>query len=341
MQNKFTDILGKLKESKQETLYRNSRVLLIDSLNTFLRSFVVVHHLNPQGNHIGGLTGFLKSIGYAIDLINPTRVILVFDGEGASTNKKYLYPEYKANRHLKKITNWDFDSQEEESEAITNQMVRLIQYLKCLPVDIIIEDKIEADDVIGYITTVLREEVYIMSSDKDYLQLVNDKVKVYSPTKKKIYTPKLVKEDTGVPPLNYLNQKVLLGDSGDNVPGVKGLGEKTVNKLFPFLQEDRKVTIEEVLKHSEENIKGSKMYAKVLHFENQLRINEKLMDLHNANIPQNSLQTIKEVLVSPKEDMDRKRFLKLYEDDNLENSITNVETWLFNKFEKLKHYPVR
>ena len=241
MQNNFKDILGKLKESKQEVLYRNSRVLLIDSLNTFLRSFVVVHHLNPQGNHVGGLTGFLKSIGYAIDLINPTRVILVFDGEGASTNKKYLYPDYKANRHLKKITNWDFDNQEEESEAITSQMVRLIQYLKCLPIDIIIEDKIEADDVIGYITTVLRDEVYIMSSDKDYLQLVNDKVKVYSPTKKKIYTTNLVKQDTGVPPLNYLNQKVLLGDNGDNVPGVKGLGEKTVNKLFPFLQDRKSV----------------------------------------------------------------------------------------------------
>jgi hypothetical protein len=63
--------------------------------------------------------------------------------------------------------------------------------------------------------------------------------------------------------------------------------------------------------------------------------------LHNANIPQNSLQTIREVLVSPKEDMDRKKFLKLYQDDQLENSITNVEMWLFNKFEKLKHYPVR
>jgi len=77
------------------TLHRNSRVLIVDSLNTFLRNFVAIHHLNPSGAHIGGLGGFLKSIGAAIRDIEPTRVILVFDGHGGSTNKRYLYPEYK------------------------------------------------------------------------------------------------------------------------------------------------------------------------------------------------------------------------------------------------------
>jgi 5'-3' exonuclease len=218
----FKGIIDKLKQSKLEELYRNDRVLIVDSLNTFLRSFVVVHQLNPQGTHIGGMVGFLKSLGHAIEMTNPTRVILVFDGEGGSTNKRNLYPEYKANRHLKKITNWDaFDDQEEESEAITNQIVRLIQYLKCLPVDIIVEDKIEADDVIGYITKVLRKEVFIMSSDKDYIQLVNDKVTVYSPIKKKFYNPATVEAEFGIPPVNYLTQKILLGDKGDHVPSIK------------------------------------------------------------------------------------------------------------------------
>lgn len=342
MSSGYASILQKLKESKNEVLYRNSRVLLIDSLNTFLRSFVVVHHLNPAGNHIGGMTGFLRSIGHAIDIVNPTRVILVFDGEGGSTNKRYLYPEYKANRHLKKITNWDaFDTQEEEEESITNQMVRLIQYLKCLPVDIIVEDKIEADDVIGYITKVLRDQVCIMSTDKDYIQLVNEKVTVYSPTKKKFYNYKTTVEDMGVPPINYLNQKVLLGDNGDNVPGVKGLGAKTVNKLYPMLMEDRKVPLKEIIEYTEANVSKSVSYQKVLNFKNQLFINEKLMDLHSPNIPENSIQTIKEVLVSPKDTLDKKKFIALYNEDRLENSIPNVETWLFEKFERLKNYKVR
>ena len=82
MNKDFRKILDSLKEAKEEPRHRNGHVLLVDSLNTFLRSFVTVHHLNPQGNHIGGLTGFLKSVGNAIRLIDPTRVILVFDGHG-------------------------------------------------------------------------------------------------------------------------------------------------------------------------------------------------------------------------------------------------------------------
>lgn len=59
MDKAFKSILDKLGSTEEEKLYRNSRVLIIDSLNAFLRSFVVVHHLNPAGNHVGGLTGFL------------------------------------------------------------------------------------------------------------------------------------------------------------------------------------------------------------------------------------------------------------------------------------------
>ena len=74
-------ILDNLHEgSNLEPLQLNSRVLLIDSMNTFLRSFAIIPAINPQGNHIGGLVGFMKSLGYAIKLIQPTRVILVFDG---------------------------------------------------------------------------------------------------------------------------------------------------------------------------------------------------------------------------------------------------------------------
>ncbi len=111
--SKYFDMMLEAHQT-QETLHKNSKVLIVDSLNTFLRSFVAIHHLNPQGNHIGGLTGFLKSIGAVIRQLEPTRVILVFDGVGGSTNKRYLYPEYKTNRHITKISNWDaFDTKRE------------------------------------------------------------------------------------------------------------------------------------------------------------------------------------------------------------------------------------
>ncbi len=96
MNKTHQDILNNLHEdSNLEPLHLNSRVLLIDSMNTFLRSFAMIPAINPQGNHIGGLVGFLKSLGYVIKLIKPTRVILVFDGQGKFTNRRYTYADYR------------------------------------------------------------------------------------------------------------------------------------------------------------------------------------------------------------------------------------------------------
>jgi 5'-3' exonuclease len=103
----------------------------------------MINHINPDGHHIGGLTGFLKSIGYAIKMLEPTKVILVFDGVGGSNNKRNLYPDYKANRNKNRMTNYSiFSNKEEETESINNQMARLIQYLQCLPVSMICIDGI-------------------------------------------------------------------------------------------------------------------------------------------------------------------------------------------------------
>ena len=339
MNKDFKAIIDSLKESKQETLHRNSRVLLIDSLNTFLRSFVVINHMNPQGNHIGGLTGFLKSVGFAIRHIKPTRVIFVFDGHGGSTNKRYLYPEYKANRKINKISNWEgFETQQDESDAITNQIVRLVDYLKCLPVDLISIDKIEADDVIGYMTGQIEGTVHIMSSDKDYLQLVSDRVTVYSPTKKKFYTPKMIKEEFGLEPHNFLIQKVLLGDQSDNVPGVKGLGLKTLLKLYPELASQEKIVLEEILQKAA--ISGSK-YEKIVNYRHQLLINRQLMDLEFPNIPEENIETIMEVLANPNSTLDKATFLSYYNEDYLQNSIPNVAVWIYDTFDYLRHFKVK
>jgi DNA polymerase-1 len=338
MNKEFQAIIDSLKESKQESSHRNSKILLVDSLNTFLRSFVMINHINPQGNHIGGLTGYLKSIGFAIRHIKPTRVILVFDGHGGSTNKRYLYPEYKANRKINKISNWEgFETQAEESDAITNQIVRLVDYLKCLPVDLLSIDKVEADDVIGYITGKAVTSVHIMSSDKDYLQLVSDRVTVYSPIKKKFYTPKSVKEEYGVSAINFLTQKILLGDKSDNVPGVHGIGMKTLLKMVPELGGDELVTIEKILEHAELT---QDKFKKIHDFRQQLLINKLLMDLHDVNLPEEDIVTVDNVINNPNSTLDKASFLKLYNEDYLGNSIPNVSTWIYDTFDYLRHFKV-
>lgn len=332
-------IFDSLKESQQETLHLHSRVLLVDSMNTFLRSFVMIKHLNPDGHHVGGLTGYLKSIGYAIRTIKPTRVILVFDGLGGSTAKRNLYPDYKGNRKLNRITNWEgFDSREEESEAITNQIIRLISYLKTLPVDLLMVDKIEADDVVGYLSKVLEEEVYIYSSDNDYLQLVNDKVTLYSPIKKKFYKPETVVTELGIPPINYLNYKILAGDSSDNIPGIRGLQMKKILKLYPELKQDRRYSLEEIIQMTKEREDINKLYTKVLLYEKQLVINQTLMNLHEPLISESNKQEIEEVLESPKKSLEAKNFITLYNTDMLGGALANPQMWLHDTFHYLTAY---
>jgi DNA polymerase-1 len=150
LNKKFRELLDDLENKPRSS---TDSILLIDGLNTFLRSFTVINHINSNGHHIGGLTGALKSIGYAIRLINPTYVVVVFDGVASTSNKRNLFPEYKANRHKNRSTNYTiFGSKEEEDESVRNQIERLIQYLKCLPVSLISVDGLEADDIIGYLT---------------------------------------------------------------------------------------------------------------------------------------------------------------------------------------------
>lgn len=276
MNKNYQNILDNLHEgSDMEPLQLNSRVLLIDSMNTFLRSFAIIPAINPQGNHIGGLVGFMKSLGYAIKLIQPTRVILVFDGQGNITNRRNTYSEYKANRQIKRITNFNvFSTLEEESDSVSSQMMRLLDYLKTLPVNISIIDKIEADDTIAYLSQKLKDDVIIYSADQDFLQLVNKRITVYSPIKKKFYRPQDVFDQYGLYPQNFITMKCLMGDKSDNLPGVKGLGPKKLFKYFPELGGNKQFTLNEAYNKATEKVEEHGIYGNVHLFKKQL---EKLM----------------------------------------------------------------
>ena len=93
-------IFESIKNKDKLTLPKNPNdvVLIIDGLNSFIRCFCCVPTHNDNGIHIGGLTGFLQSVGKAIRQFNPTRCVIVFDGVGGSQRRRKLYPDYKANR---------------------------------------------------------------------------------------------------------------------------------------------------------------------------------------------------------------------------------------------------
>ena len=150
----MSDIFSLLDNVKEnDSLGVNDRVLIVDGLNLYLRVFAVNGALNDNGVPIGGLTGFLRSLAYAIREVNPTRVIIVYDGAGGSQRRRKIHSDYKANRKPgKRITRWDaFKNATEEKEAMKIQFSRLLDYLDFLPINVISIDKIEADDTIAYI----------------------------------------------------------------------------------------------------------------------------------------------------------------------------------------------
>ena len=332
--SKYEQLLSNVQPDIRKEL---SSILIIDGLNTFLRSFTMINHINPDGHHIGGLTGFLKSIGYAIRMCDPTKVVIVFDGVGGSNARRNLFPEYKANRNANRMTNYSiFQSKAEEQESINNQMERLIQYLKCLPVTIVGIDGLEADDIIGYLATKFEkhdetQRVTIMSADKDFLQLVTDKVHCYSPVKKKIYTPKDVLEEFSVSSYNFLNYKVLMGDASDNIPGITGLGPKKLIKLFPELSSDVKVTVEGIIEKSAELIDENKLYLSIVERRHQLSINHQLMSLDGSFLSPDNKQLVKDAFNNSYE-LNTPIFLQLYHNDRLGESIPNVQSWLSQLF---------
>ena len=334
MKSKYEQLLSNVQPDFRKEL---SSILIIDGLNTFLRSFTMINHLNPDGHHIGGLTGFLKSIGYAIRMSDPTKVVVIFDGIGGSNARRNLYPEYKANRNSSRITNHNiFSSKDEESESINNQISRLIQYLQCLPVTVISIDGLEADDIIGYLANKFQahdetQKVTIISADKDFLQLVSDKVHCYSPTKKKIYTPKEVLEEYGVSSSNFLNYKILMGDTSDNIPGITGLGPKKLIKLFPELISNIKVELDEIISSSADKVNENKLYLSVVERRRQLLINQQLMSLNGSFLSPENKQLVKDAFNNSYE-LNIPIFLQLYHNDKLGESIPNTSSWLTQLF---------
>ena len=331
-------LLDNLDEQGEETV-EGQRILMIDGLNLFFRNFAMLNMVNPDGVHVGGLGGFFRSLGALIRQIQPTQVYVVFDGAGSSNNRKNLLPEYKSGRNLQRITNWEvFDDLEDEDYAKIDQIVRIIQYLKTLPVKTISIDKVEADDIIAHLSAVLpkqeKDKVFIVSSDKDFLQLVNKNVIVYRPIEKEFYTEDTIREKFKMSPSNFIIYKTLMGDNSDKVKGVKGLGEKKLYKLFPELQE-KTLSLDDIYDICESKFKEHVVYARVIQEIDSLEKNYKIMDLSNPMIDENDKKYINQFVKSKELNYIPDQFIAMYNEDKLGGIIRNVEFWIKDVFEKL------
>jgi DNA polymerase-1 len=342
-QKDYLKLLNEISEDNDtKSSNEHDRVLLIDGLNLFFRNFAMMNIVNHDGVHIGGLGGFIRSVGSLINQIQPTAVYVVFDGVGSSTNRKNLLPEYKSGRHTSRITNWEvFENLDEEHNSKIDQIVRLIHYLKCLPIRTVSIDKAEADDIIAFYSQYLVEKfnskVVIVSSDKDFLQLINDDVTVYRPMEKLYYTKSTIEEKFGVLAENFILYKVLMGDNSDKIPGIKGLGEKGLFKKFPELKE-RPLTLDDIYNISAEKVKEHVVYARVVNDIKRLETNYKLMNLSKPLIDDNDENFLEFLSEEPTPTLNIEAFLRFYNEDGIGNMIRNIDFWLRDNFKILNSF---
>ena len=271
-------------------------VLIVDALNLFTRHYVAHPALNSNGGHVGGVVGFLYSVISLVERYKPSEVAIIWEG-GGSTRRRAIYSEYKSKRRPQKLNRYYEKDIPDTVENRNYQITTLVHLLGFLPALQVYVPDCEADDVIGYMSKYAFKDKrkVIVSSDRDFYQLLDNKTIIYSPTWKKLVTFKEVKEKFGISPENFCLAKAICGDPSDNISGVKGVGFKTLSKRFPALRETASVEISDIIDVCNINIsEGTKIkaYQEIVESEDLIRRNWKLIYLDTVNLSASQIQKI-------------------------------------------------
>ena len=339
---RLQELFAELEE--EQSSERNDRILIIDGLNMFIRAYQGSPLMTNMGDHIGGVMGFLRSLFFVIRKFRPTRCIVIFDGRDGGQLRRSKFPDYKAGRKNRYRLNRFVDVEDviDEQKSFIYQFRRVEQYLHILPITMMSIDYIEADDTIGFIVSDYYrddkpKQIVIVSSDKDFLQLVDENVKVYRPIEKRLYDLKVMQELFNISPRNYLTLRTLKGDVSDNIPGVRGIGHKTLLKYFPEIIE-RDIDSEGIIELCKQRIEEGnrrKTYQNVISSSEQLTLNWELMQLYDVDIPILKKIDIKTIMDEDVDCIDKKLFKKMIYDDDLSSEIKHIDSWIFSTFNQL------
>ena len=326
---------------KDEGIALNDRVLIIDGMNTFIRSFAAIPTMDENGNHIGGVTGFLKSVGYVTRKFKPSRVYVIFDGKGGSKRRRDIYPDYKLGRKpLTRLNRtYDMTTEQDEQDLMRYELVIVAKALMKLPITTITLDHVEADDIISYIAQHVVEnggESIIYSTDKDFLQLVGDGIKVWNPVRKKTYIPEIVVEDYEIHPNNFLLYRALTGDTSDNLPGIKGLGMKTLLKIVPEFVTEQHLTFDDVIDAAENS--KLKVASRIIDEQDSIKRNIKLMSLRSVMISDNNKMKILNKINRPQLSLHKYDLTKLLIETNILPAMQNYDSWVVSTFNPLTRF---
>ncbi len=252
-----------------------SKWLLVDGFNLMYRCYFALPDLTrADGFPTGALHGWVKGLWKLFDQERPDGTLVFFDLGGAQ-DRLAIHPEYKAQR-------------EEMPEALEKQIDPIKQLTRAMGLVGIEQDGVESDDLLAAQAVALAKaghESIIVSSDKDFAQVVGEKIKIMLPPPSA--NPKLgwrlldaagVQEKFGVPPAQIADYLALIGDTSDNIPGIDGVGPKTAAKWLAEFQ-----NLEGVIAHAAE-LKPDRFRAAVTAEAEKLRKNLKLTTL-NLSLP--------------------------------------------------------
>ncbi len=212
------------------------KLFLIDGNSQVFRAFYAIRGLtDSRGRPTNAIFGFTNMLLKIIREKKPDAVAVAFDTPHP-TERHELYEKYKAHRP-------------ETPEELASQFGPIKDVIRAFGIEIYEEPGYEADDVLGTLAehaAARGDEVYIVTGDKDMLQLVSDSVKMYDPMKDRVIGVDEVKERLGVPPERVVEYMALVGDPSDNIPGIKGVGDKTARALL-----EQFGSLEELMEHTE------------------------------------------------------------------------------------------
>lgn len=198
------------------------KLIVIDASSYIYRAFFALPPLtSDRGLPTGAIYGFVRMLLKLLEDFPSEYVVAVFDAKG-KTLRHQTYREYKATRRG-------------TPNDLKLQIPYIKQILQLLGIKVLELEGYEADDIISTVgMAAVREgwEVIVVSPDKDMLQLVGEGIKVYNPVSEVLYDRDQVYQKYGVEPQQFLDYLTLIGDSVDNIPGVKGVGPKTAQQLL-------------------------------------------------------------------------------------------------------------
>jgi DNA polymerase I len=243
------------------------RLLIIDGHAYAYRAFHAIRELrSPGGQPTNAIFGFVKMLAKMRQAIQPTHLIVVWDG-GLCANRMAALPEYKAHRP-------------DMPDDLKPQLDEMGEYLKAAAIASFCGEGVEADDYIACLARHAADAamtVIIASSDKDFMQLVSPRIGLLNPNDKSetIWTDAQVRGKAGVEPSQVVDWLSLMGDSVDNIPGVRGVGPKTAAELLK-----RFGSVEDLLGRLDE-VKSDKLRAALRDSAAAVLRNQKMVRLQD------------------------------------------------------------